>query len=54
MERVFGTISTSQTTVDTVNIGNWTIKKQGEDLTFSYKEKFQFVMKPDTHNLSGP
>jgi hypothetical protein len=54
MENAFGTISTTKTIVDTVAIGNWTIKKNGEDLTFLYQGKFQFVMKPDTHNLSGP
>jgi hypothetical protein len=54
MEKAFGTISTTETKVDKVIIGNWTIKKNGEDLSFLYKEKFQFVMKPDTHNLSGP
>ena len=52
MEKAFGTLSTTQTTVDKVKIGNWIIQKQDENLTFLYKGKFQFLMKPDTHNLS--
>jgi hypothetical protein len=54
MEKAHGTLSTTQTTVDKVKIGNWTIEKNGEDLTFLYKGNFQFIMKPDTQNLSGP